>query len=490
MPAPSPVEALAKIREELTGWVADARVVLTCRVNVWDASVNALQGFDTYRTLEFSYGDGNKCDQVREFICQWFSNTDKPELGEPLREKLDEDRHQRIRDLVKNPLRLSLLCQSWYVPQGDLPKTKAELYEQFTEAFYEWKKEPHSTTLTEREELNAALGWLAREAIDKEKSRFEIRRDFALKVMGENLFKLATEKLNWLVEVYKDAETGKPIYVFFHPTFQEYFAALAIPDWGYFLKHVPHNPTQGTYRIFEQQWKEVILLWLGQEKIAKYKKEEFIEALIKFKDSCEDFYLENGNKGFYELRGYFLAAAGIGEFQKSIHAEGILSKLVKLSEGDFDIKKQQLIISMEPITKEAKVVLQAIDRRLSISHLISLLHCMCESINYRNDCLVLTICEIAESVLKTDSKNKEAIVNLKKLFNGTHFSRRSSARVLIENNVDDSEAREIYDKTQQEINQSIQGYIKENSQIDFVNLLIQGVDNLHNTMEMLLMKKI
>jgi predicted NACHT family NTPase len=74
MPASSPVEALVKIREELTGWVAKARVVLTCRVNVWDASVNALQGFDTYRTLEFSYGDGNKPDQVRDFIGQWFSN--------------------------------------------------------------------------------------------------------------------------------------------------------------------------------------------------------------------------------------------------------------------------------------------------------------------------------------------------------------------------------------------------------------------------------
>jgi predicted NACHT family NTPase len=114
---------------------------------------NALQGFDTYRTLEFSYGDGNKPDQVREFICQWFSKAEKPELGEPLREKLDEDRHQRIQDLVKNPLRLSLLCQSWYFRQGDLPKTKAALYEQFTEAFYEWKKESFPTGLTEWEEL-------------------------------------------------------------------------------------------------------------------------------------------------------------------------------------------------------------------------------------------------------------------------------------------------------------------------------------------------
>lgn len=266
MPAPSPVEALAKIREELIGWVADARVVLTCRVNIWDASVNALQGFDTYRTLEFSYGDGNKPDQVKEFICQWFSKADKPELGEPLREKLEEDRHQRIRDLVKNPLRLSLLCQSWYFPQGDLPKTKAMLYEQFTRAFYDWKEEQFPITPTKRKELNAGLGLLAREAIDREKSRFGIRESFAIDVMGEDWFNLAC-KLHWLNFVYKDAETDEKVYAFFHPTFQEYFAAFAINDWHFFLNHVPDNPPSDGYRIFEPQWKEIFLLWLGRNNL-------------------------------------------------------------------------------------------------------------------------------------------------------------------------------------------------------------------------------
>jgi predicted NACHT family NTPase len=99
---------------------------------------------------------------------------------------------------------LSLLCQSWYFRQGDLPKTKAALYEQFTRAFYDWKPEQFSTEATKRKELNTALGLLAREAIDKEKSRFGIRESFALDVMGEDLFKLATEKLHWLIFVYKD----------------------------------------------------------------------------------------------------------------------------------------------------------------------------------------------------------------------------------------------------------------------------------------------
>jgi len=366
MPAPSPVQALAKIREELTGWIAKARVVLTCRVNVWDASINALQGFDTYRTLEFSYGDGNKPDQVREFICQWFSNTDKPDLGERLREKLDEDRHQRIRDLVKNPLRLSLLCQSWYFPQGDLPETKAALYEQFRRAFYDWKEEQFPITLTKRKELNAALGLLAREAIDKEQSRFGIRESFASNVMGEDLFNLAC-KLHWLNFVYKDADTHEKVYAFFHPTFQEYFAACAINDWHYLLNHVRQNlyNPKATYRIFEQQWKEVFLLWLGREEVAKEQKEEFIWKLGEFEDGCNNFYW---------FRAYFLAAAGIDQFQDCRWTAQIVDQLIKWSFGYFDNDKQEWQVFPSPIAQGARAALLETNRSQAIKALTQLLN--------------------------------------------------------------------------------------------------------------------
>jgi lambda repressor-like predicted transcriptional regulator len=326
MPASSPVDALVKIRNYLTGWVADARIVLTCRVNVWEASVNSLQGFDIYRTLDFSYGDGDKLDQVKQFICEWFIKAEKPQLGEPLREKLDEDRHQRIRDLVKNPLRLSLLCQSWYFKQGDLPETKAALYEQFRRASYEWKNEPFPTSLTERKNLNTALGILAREAIDREKSRFAIRESFAVDVMGEDLFNLAC-KLHWLNFVYKDADTDEKVYAFFHPTFQEYFAACAIDDWHYFLNHNNENPNpflkyngkDCVYRIFEPQWKAVFLLWLGRKDVVKENKDKFIQALIEFEDDCWDLYW---------YRSFFLAGAGIGEFTCCIYADEIVERLI------------------------------------------------------------------------------------------------------------------------------------------------------------------
>jgi HEAT repeat protein len=393
MSAPSPVEALAKIRDELTGCVAGARVVLTCRVNVWDASVNALQGFDTYRTLEFSYGDGNQPDQVREFICQWFSKADKPELGEPLREKLDEDRHQRIRDLVKNPLRLSLLCQSLYWHQGDLPKTKAALYEQFTRAFYDWKEDAFRTTLTERKQLNAALGMLAREAIDKEKSRFGIRESFAIALMGEDLFNLAC-KLHWLNFVYKDAETDEKVYAFFHPTFQEYFAAFAINDWHFFLNHVLYNPAQGTYRIFEPQWKEVFLLWLGREEDESFrlKKELLIGNLAVFEDGC-------GN--FYEYRAVLLAAAGLAEFKDCGCADLIVSLLFSLGFGCDEWSRP---ISDDPIAEAARKTIPETNRAKAINKLIDL-------IDNRDD-IVPEAVEILEEIA---IGNKQAINTLIRL---------------------------------------------------------------------------
>jgi predicted NACHT family NTPase len=70
--------------------------------------------------------------------------------------------------LIKNPLRLAMLCGIWYFHQGDLPKTKATLYQQYIEYFYRWKQHPQLTDdLDKQEELHTACSKLALEAIDK-----------------------------------------------------------------------------------------------------------------------------------------------------------------------------------------------------------------------------------------------------------------------------------------------------------------------------------
>ena len=46
-----------------------SRIVLSCRLNLWDGVSNALDSFDNYRTLEFSYPQ-----QVEQFIGNWFGS--------------------------------------------------------------------------------------------------------------------------------------------------------------------------------------------------------------------------------------------------------------------------------------------------------------------------------------------------------------------------------------------------------------------------------
>jgi predicted NACHT family NTPase len=241
----------------LGGLLSQARMVLTCRLNLWDGDRHALDTFDVYRTLEFAYPV-----QVEQFVGQWFGALPEAHAGqaERLCGALRQPGKERLRDLVKNPLRLTLLCFNWYLGEGTLPETKAGLYEQFVADFYEWKREQFSTTAVQRRRLNAALGELAREAINKEETRFRLRQEFVSEFLGEpdepdSLFRLAL-KLGWINQVGVDVKNWrKAVYAFFHPTFQEYFAAKRFYDQSDSKNLIRH--------VGEKHWNEVFLFFVG-----------------------------------------------------------------------------------------------------------------------------------------------------------------------------------------------------------------------------------
>jgi len=411
---------LSSIEKQLKGWVADARIVLTCRLNVWDVGKNDLYAFEKYRIQQLSYPD-----MVDQFIRRFFFKAGEPTKGEKLIEKLERSQ-PRIRDLVKNPLLLTLLCRTWKRRQGELPQTKAELYKGFVETFYDWKDKPEIDQ-EKRPLLEQALGELAKNAIDKETTKFRLRESFVrqeLDKFDKSLFNLAC-RVSWINNVGVAAENpDEPVYAFFHPTFQEYFAALAIENWKDFLNHVPHNPEQGIYRIFEPQWKEVILLWLGRphEEVAKEQKEEFIKALVDFNDKCGEWSALPGiDRGVYEFRAYCLAAAGIAEFRDFPRADKIVEQIIDWGFGYY-IHKEFAWTFFYPIAEVARAALEDTERTKAVTALVELIQ------KYQNESIRS---KAAKSLGKIGANNASAIDALVKLIQNAHKESTQSLAIGI-----------------------------------------------------------
>jgi hypothetical protein len=359
MPVADALQAIASQMQE--GWLRNVRIVLTCRLNVWDVGKNLLGGFDVYRNLNFDYPD-----EVHKFIGNWFGA--KVGLQKDLKEALDVPGKERIRDMVRNPLRLTLLCYSWQLRQGELPETKARIYEWFVDTYYEWNKGKVSIQLStsKRRELNIALGQLSKEAIAQKTSRFRLHEKFVSQFLGDlddedSLFYLA-DKLSLINRVgVAEEDPLQRVYAFLHPTFQEYFAALAINDWHFLLNHAPDNPVLGTYRVFEPQWEEVILLWFGQDTKSNAEKEEFLSALITFTENRFEFY-------HYQV--YFLAATITSEFHSSSSASIIeqiirwgfyLPESMELSHRSILRKEARNILSKTDINEASKLLIRIIE---------------------------------------------------------------------------------------------------------------------------------
>lgn len=355
--AMEPSSALALIARQLRGWVADAHVILTCRSNLWDASKNVLENFTVYRNTNFSSSErfsserSSQDDQIGLFIQRWFAA--RPDLGHQLQTALTQRR--RIRDLVRNPLRLALLCRAWSMAQGQLPQTTTALYRQFVEALYDWKQDRFPTTLAQRQQLNRALGDLALKALAQETMRFRLRHSFVQQTLGGDRSDLLEQalQLGWLNQVgVASTELGsEKIYAFYHPTFQEYFAAEAIADWRFFVD---------SQAIFSSQWRQPMLLWLGRADVAASAKAEFIQTITQFEDHCG---------GFFSQQAYLLAAAGLAEFPDAPEAEQIIQQMIRWRFGEFDPTREAWKTHPAPLQEAARIALLQTDRAKAIAGL-------------------------------------------------------------------------------------------------------------------------
>ena len=80
---------------------------------------------------------------------------------------------------------------------------------------------------------------------------------------------------------------------------------MAIDNPDFFLKHIPEDPSKGNYRIFESQWYESYLLYLGRNDLTLLRKEELLNNLMNFQDNL-------GN--LYDFQLFWIIAMGIPEF--------------------------------------------------------------------------------------------------------------------------------------------------------------------------------
>jgi energy-coupling factor transporter ATP-binding protein EcfA2 len=435
------MQQLAK--DLLRSWVQVARVVVTCRVNVWEADKNAFSGFDVFRNLEFN------AEQVTKYIRRWFAGMGDAATGESLEAALAKSENSRLKKLIQNPLRLWMLCQIWQTG-GGLPEKQAGLYAQFVDWVYRWKADEE--ILDQREAIDKALARLALAAMEQkdEVSRFRLRESWVLKVLGSRPIFQAVMKLGWLNRVERFPEA---ICVFYHATFQEYFAALAVDDWDYFLprNHVNFPVAGKAYRIFEPQWKQVILLWLGRGDVADEEKEKFIEALANFEDGCGEWDWEKIGKGFYEYRAYFLAAAGIGEFNDLDEPDiisDIIDQLVIWRFGSSKFEHQEWLMYPNYIEKAAAIALKETNHLKVINALTVLL----QTLPQENERVNFTV---AAFILDIDPNNFVAKATLTNLLNSKNY-RQAAESILSNNNHNERQEKNILDKQEkspEEINQ-------------------------------------
>ncbi len=359
------IEPLSGFWRSLEDWAEAINLILTCRTQTWKLDIKGLAKFERYQTQELIYPT-----EVEATINQWFEMNqtsidqrlqEEPEpdnLGQQLCQILAKPGQESIQKWLTNPLRLVLCCRFWQKRPLFFPKNSAELYEQLVTQFYQWKAEQLPTSRSQQQELNQQLGELAKQILLNNQSYTQpiLHTDIENLWGEETPFLRLFLKLEWLIPrglcSRSEIKSNFPQkYGFNDRTFQDYFAALAIADWHFFLDISAH-----IYRLFEVKWQNVILFWFGRSDINQSEKDDFVKALITFKDNFS-------GHNFYGKRAYFLAVQILSEFQDCSYQKDLLTQFKKwLEDGD---------INSPTFKQSARMILNKTHRPFAINLFLS-----------------------------------------------------------------------------------------------------------------------
>ncbi|EAZ89928.1 HEAT repeat domain-containing protein [Crocosphaera chwakensis] len=347
----SPLNVLRKERHDLIG---NCHLMLTCQTVTWKMQPQALAKFDIYQTKSL-----DNESEIQQFVKQWFvpysSQQENPEskenLGEKISHLLSQPDKQHLHKWLTNPLRLSLFCRFLQKNPQTLPQTAATLYQVLVDEFYQWQAETTHVTPEVQQQLNQFLTQLAFNHQHRENTSAPIVQ----KMIEDNRSLLSLSlQLHWLrpIGIISKQEKDNQ-YRFEDQTFEDYFAALAIDNWQYFL-----NKETVTLEIFSDQWQQVLLFWLGREDIVLEEKEALIKALISFEDEC-------GQENFYGFRAYLMSAIALSEFPTCSLRENIIEQVFTWVLADTDSQNLSALATRQ--------VMGDLYRPLVITHLIDLI---------------------------------------------------------------------------------------------------------------------
>ena len=268
--------------ESLTNSYPENQYVMTCRIAAREYT------FEKFTEVEIADFDW---EQITNFACNWFK--DKPVKPGTFLERLKQDKP--IRELVSNPLLLTLLCIS-FEELGDFPANRKELYEEGLNALLrKWDssrgkqrdKVYKPLSIAKKEDLLSNIAWKTFAPgnyffkIDEAKRYIS---EYIRNLPGANLDDEALQGDSGIVLKNIEAQHGllveraKNIYSFSHLTFQEYFTAREI----ILVRQSSDEALEELVNyLFDIRWREVFLLAVAMSPNAE-------RLVLLMKDKIDD----------------------------------------------------------------------------------------------------------------------------------------------------------------------------------------------------------
>ncbi|CAN1209909.1 hypothetical protein TUMEXPCC7403_06765 [Tumidithrix helvetica PCC 7403] len=437
-------------------WINKPKIALTCRKSRWDSDKTDFEIFeyDIYECL------GYNSDQPSNFIDAWFG--DDSESANLLKLELQQATRHRINDLIKYPLYLSLLCSIYEKSELNFAfaTTKAELFDQFIKRLYKRKitKDRFDADLVK------SLGELAIKAIDTQGQLTDIE---VKEKLGDRLEKALG--LGWL----KPIDEHEELYDFLHDSFKEYFAALAINDWDFFLpkEHIdkPLKDNFGEYRkyrIFDEIWRDVIIIWIGRLNIDCVQKKLFFSSLSSFRSGCITSFT---------WKAKFLYITLLAEYNNIENIDEICNHVIEFlfyePKVSFENKNKIWVLSNDIARDGIRIIQQS-----KSIHLVK-----CIEIILAKEEKIRKKCDLAKTLLEIDPNNKISIDILTEIITSetltTDRFRRATAQYVVDKKFNIPEAQLYVKRTENKIKEIVSALSEH-----FIKCgqnLIDTVDSIH-----------